>query len=99
MTTELTAQDLTEHIVESLAEARGITRAEVDAEISAAGGDLRIDSKEGEFICVVVEDALGLGDLVEAADLEPEQLSSISALTQLFLERLMSVTTDPKDAA
>lgn len=76
-----------EHIVQSLAWVRDKKRSELDAEIEAAGGDLRIDSKEGEAVCVLVEDAIELGELVEPSDLTPEELTSISSLTRLFKKR------------
>ena len=75
---------LNELLRDALAEVRGVGRAEIDVAIDGAGGDLVIDSKEGEAVAVIVEDELGLGELVQGADLEPEELSSISALTQLF---------------
>lgn len=77
-----------EHLLESLAWVRDVERADLDSEVSAHGGDLRIDSKEGEAVCVLVEDALGLGELLQAADLKPEELSSLSSLTDLLDKRV-----------
>lgn len=90
MVTEVNAERLREHIIEGLSWVRGAERGDLDRAIDAQDGDLRIDSKEGEAVCIVVEDALELGELVEAADLQPEQLTSISTLTRLFEERLAS---------
>jgi hypothetical protein len=89
-----------EHLLESLAWVRDIERADLDGEVSAHGGDLRIDSKEGEAVCVLVEDALGLGELVQPADLKPEELSSLSSLTDLFDTRIGDhLARTGKDAA
>jgi hypothetical protein len=98
--TEPNRQQIREHIIESLCEVRGDDRALVDQEIERHQGDLRIDSKEGEAVCAIVEDALELGELVQAADLLPEQLTSIQSLTELFEKRVADhVTEQGKDAA
>jgi hypothetical protein len=98
--TELNQQTILEHITESLCSVRGLGRLHIDTEVEAGGGDLRIDSKEGEAICVLVEDALELGELVQACDLEPEQLTSISSLARLFDERIANHSAARgKDAA
>lgn len=86
--TEANRESIREHIIEGLSWVRDIARSDIDAEIGAHDGDLRLDSKEGEAVCVIVEDALGLGELVQACDLQPEQLTSISALTRLFEQRI-----------
>jgi hypothetical protein len=85
---ELNENDIREQIVNGVAWVRDIERADLDGELAAAGGDLRIDSKEGEAICILVEDVIGLGDVVEASDLRPEELTSISSLTRLFTKRI-----------
>lgn len=100
MVSELNREQIREYIIESLCEVRGCDRAELDREIERHQGDLRIDSKEGEAVCAIVEDALGLGELVQAADLVPEQLTSIQSLTDLFEERVVDhVAKKGKDAA
>lgn len=100
MVPELNTQAIREHIIESLSWVRDTDRSAIDEVVEAHGGDLRIDSKEGEAICVIVEEALGLGDLVQATDLQPEELSSISSLTQLFEERIAEhLPAEGKDAA
>jgi hypothetical protein len=98
---ELNIEAIREHVIESLCDVRGDERADIDQEIASHEGDLRIDSKEGEAICAIVEDALGLGELVEAADLQPEQLTSIESLTQLFAARVADhqQADEGKDAA
>ena len=42
---------------------RDVARQTIDAEIDSNGGDLRIDSKEGEAICAIVEDVSSLASL------------------------------------
>lgn len=97
---EPNAEAIREHIIESLCWVRDAVRADVDRDIEAHDGNLRIDSKEGEAVCIVVEDALELGELVEAADLQPEELTSIASLTQLFEKRLINRrAAEGKDAA
>lgn len=77
-----------EHVIEALASVRDIPRPDLDSEVGGSGGDLRIDSKEGEAVCVIVEDTLGLGELVQAGDLRPDELSSLSSLVGLFDKRI-----------
>lgn len=97
---EVNRARIREHVIESLCWVRDSDRSAIDREVENHGGDLRIDSKEGEAVCVIVEDALELGELVEAADLQPEQLTSIESITQLFEERIADRGgTEGKDAA
>jgi hypothetical protein len=100
MVSELNTQRIRDHIIEGLAEVRDVTRADVDRDIEQHGGDLRIDSKEGEAICAIVEDALAFGELIGAADLQPEELSSISSLTRLIEDGVAEHrSAEGKDAA
>ena len=50
----------------------------------AGQGDIVIDSKEAECVIAYVEDELGLGELVSASDLAPEQLASLDSLTEIL---------------
>jgi len=86
--------NIREHVIESLSWIRGADRKEIDAEIKSGGGDTAIDSKEGEAVCVLVEDALELGELVQASDLQPEQLTSVASLTGLFQRRIDSLAKE-----
>lgn len=100
MVSKKNEQTIREHVIESLCWVRDAERPTVDREIESHGGDLRIDSKEGEAVCAIVEDALELGELVEAADLQPEQLTSVESLTRLFEERVADHrNAQGKDAA
>jgi hypothetical protein len=99
MVTEVNEAAVRGLIIESLCDVRDADRADIDTEIAAHENDLRIDSKEGEAICIDVEDALGLGELVEASDLKPEELTSISSLTRLFMGRIAEQAVAGKDAA
>jgi hypothetical protein len=94
MVLEENNEDLRERIIESLCSVRDVPRQTIDAEIAANGGDLQIDSKEGEAICAIVEDALELGELVQAADLMPEVLTSVASLTGLFVKRVSEQSTN-----
>jgi hypothetical protein len=100
MVRQLNTDAIREHIIESLCWVRDAERDDINQEIEAHGGDLRIDSKEGEAVCVLVEDALDVGELVEAADLQPEELTSIGSLSRLFDGRLAAYrSSEGKDAA
>ena len=100
MVSEPNARAIREHVIESLCWVREADRATIDRDIETHQGDLRIDSKEGEAVCVMVEDALQLGELIEAADLQPEQLTSIESLTRLFEQRVAGHrVAEGKDAA
>lgn len=96
MVLELSQKDLRERVIESLCLVRDVPRRTIDSEIDSNGGDLRIDSKEGEAICAIVEEALGLGELVQAADLMPEELTSVTSLTRLFSQRVNEPSTTGK---
>ena len=97
MVLEQNQANLRERIVESLCLVRGVSRQTIDSEMEATtGGDLRIDSKEGEAICAVMEVELGLGELVQAADLLPEELTSVASLTRLFAQRVSELGTTGK---
>jgi hypothetical protein len=61
-----------------------------DLEAQASQGDIVIDSKEAECVIAYVEDELGLGDLVSAADLTPEQLASLDSLTEILTRHAKS---------
>lgn len=89
-----------ELVIDTLCLVRGDERTEIDRDIESHGGDVRIDSKEGEAVCVLVEEALGLGELVRASDLKPEELTCVSSLTRLFEERIADHhAAEGKDAA
>jgi hypothetical protein len=93
MVLEQNQENLRERVIESLCLVRGVSRQVVDSEIDANGGDLGIDSKEGEAICAIVEEALELGELVQAADLMPDELTSVASLTRLFEQRVNECST------
>jgi hypothetical protein len=93
MVLEQNQQGLRERVIESLSLVRDVPGRTIDSEIDSNGGDLRIDSKEGEAICAIVEEALELGELVQAADLVPEELTSVASLTRLFGQRVNDCLT------
>jgi hypothetical protein len=96
MVLEPNNKNVREEIIEGLCMVRDVTRRTINSEIASSGGDLRIDSKEGEAICAIVEDALELGELVQAADLMPEELTSVASLTRLFERRVDGLTQTGK---
>jgi hypothetical protein len=69
-------------VVEALAALRGCDGSDIEAQ-AGVDGDIEIDSKEAEVIIARVERRLSL-DEVRAADLRPEQLTSLRSLTDLL---------------
>jgi len=69
-------------VVEALAALWGCDGSDIEAQASA-DGDVEIDSKEAEVIIARVERNLSLNE-VRAADLRPEQLTSLRSLTDLL---------------
>lgn len=93
MVLEQNHEDISEQVIGALCLVRGVSRRTIASELASSGGDLRIDSKEGEAICAIVEDALELGELVQAADLMPEELTSVASLARLFAQRINDRST------
>ena len=93
MVLEQNHEDIRQQVIEGLCLVRGVGRQTIDSEIASSGGDLRIDSKEGEAICAIVEGGLELGELVQAADLMPEELTTVASLTRLFGQRVNECLT------
>lgn len=68
--------------------ARARPLAEIASLADAAGGDLEIDSKEGQFIAVRFETHLNLPGLIRPEDQNRRNLTTISSLTRLIQRRL-----------
>jgi hypothetical protein len=77
-----TASDITHLVLCGLADTRGEDLAQLEQQ--AGQGDIVIDSKEAECVIAYVEDELDLGELASSADLTPEQLASLSSLTEIL---------------
>lgn len=75
-------------IIRGLADTRGEEIADLEKE--AKQGDIVIDSKEAECVIVFVEDQLGLDELASAADLTPEQLTSLASLAEILTRQAAS---------
>jgi acyl carrier protein len=56
-------------------------------EIVHTGGDCQMDSKETEVVISILEHEFGR-ELAKVEDLEPEQMTTLSAVANLILARL-----------
>jgi hypothetical protein len=74
-------------LIDQLAYARGCPRDDIVRLIEADGGDLEIDSKEGQVVAILAEGALGLPGLIRPEDQHRRHLTSISSLTNLIERR------------
>ena len=80
--------ELLRHMIEALARVRQVPAEEIAEMIRGGGGDLRIDSKEGETVIAILVAKLGC-DLPGPSDLKREQFSSIRALLSLVEHKLL----------
>lgn len=80
--------DVWDVLVDQLAYVRAADRSELDASISRAGGDLEIDSKEGQTVAIRVELLLDMEGLIKPEDQTKENLTSIKSLESLIATRL-----------
>lgn len=80
--------DVWEVLVDQLAYVRAVDRSELDASIAAAGGDLEVDSKEGQTVAIRVELLLDMEGLIKPEDQTREHLTSIKSLESLIATRL-----------
>lgn len=85
--TEVTADLIWQAAVEGLAEVYVNTVDAVLAEIAAAGGDLRIKSKDAEVVIAYVEEQLGDIELVDQSHLGRRELTSLRTLSELLWRR------------
>jgi hypothetical protein len=81
-------RDISTLILEELAIARARPVSEIETLARAAGGDLEIDSKEGQFVAVRLEIHLGLPGLIRPEDQNRHNLTTISSLTRLIERRV-----------
>lgn len=80
-------QDIRDILIEQLAYVKACARDDLDKQIDEAGGDLEIDSKEGQTVAIRVELALGLEGLIKPEDQKRDNLTSISSLAALIERR------------
>jgi hypothetical protein len=76
-------------VVAGLAEANGVSSADVEDAIAASGGDnrLELDSKTAEWIIAHVELVLG-ATLPTPADLGRDEIATVGALTTAIADAL-----------
>jgi hypothetical protein len=76
-------------VVAGLAEANGVSSADVEAAIAANGGDdlLELDSKTAEWIIAFAELAFG-ATLPTPVELGREQIATVAALTAAIADAL-----------
>jgi hypothetical protein len=78
--------DVRELLIDQLAYVRACDRAEFER-ILGEGGEVEIDSKEGQTVAIRAELLLGLEGLIRPEDQTRENLTTISSLEQLILTR------------
>lgn len=76
-----------EILIEKLAYVRACPRGELEAEIEKNGGDLEIDSKEGQSVAGHVEIALDMEGLIRVEDQTKETLTTINSLEAMIESR------------
>ena len=79
--------DVERVLIEQLAYVRACERAELERTVESSGGDLEIDSKEGQTIAIRLELALDLEGLIRPEDQKSENLTSLSSLAALIERR------------
>jgi hypothetical protein len=79
--------DVREMIIDQLAYVRARDRSQLDADIAAGGGDLEIDSKEGQTVAIRVELLLDMEGLIRPEDQTRTNLTTIGSLERLIERR------------
>lgn len=74
-------------VIDQLAYVRACDPSDIEAAIEAAGGDLEIDSKEGQTVAIRVELELDLDGLIRPEDQTTENLTTIASLEALIESR------------
>lgn len=83
---EPSSDELAMAILEALAMVRAAPVGELRDEMTGAGGDLEIDSREAEAVIAMLQARYGR-DLAKVEDLEPECLPSVASLAELIHRR------------
>jgi hypothetical protein len=84
------AAEVANMLGEAIAEVRDCSLAEVRA--TAQNGEIEFDSKEAECAITFLEDKLDIGELAGAQDLRPEQMTTLSSLTDLVMSKMPTTT-------
>jgi hypothetical protein len=74
-------------LIEQLAYVRACEQTDLKSEIESAGGDLEIDSKEGQTVAIRVEVVLDMEGLIKPEDQKRKNLTSINSLETLIERR------------
>jgi hypothetical protein len=80
--------EIVQMIVRHLGEVRAVPTAAIQSELEAGGGDLEIDSKQGQVVAILVEIELDREGLVRIEDQISENLTSVLSLQRLISRRL-----------
>jgi hypothetical protein len=74
-------------LIEQLAYVRAREQSQIESEIAQAGGDIELDSKEGQTVAIRVEIALDMDGLIRPEDQTRENLTTLSSLVALIERR------------
>lgn len=74
-------------MIDQLAYVRACDPSEIQAAIDEAGGDIEIDSKEGQTVAIRVELLLDLEGLIRPEDQTRENLTTVKSLEALIERR------------
>lgn len=75
-------------IVRQLADVRAVPIEAIQEELEIRGGDLEIDSKQGQVVAILIEIELGCDGLIRIEDQVSKNLTSVSSLQRLISRRL-----------
>lgn len=75
-------------IIEKLAYVRGVDPDELQRHFQACADEFEIDSKEGQTVAIMIEEALDCDGLIRPEDERPENLTTIESLARLIERRL-----------
>jgi len=80
--------EIVEMIVRHLAEVRAVPLPAIQGELEQGGGDLEIDSKQGQVVAILIEVELDREGMIRIEDQITDNLTSISSLQRLISRRL-----------
>lgn len=83
-------------VIEALAKVRVVEVDDLRKEIEDAGGDIEVDSKQGQAVTAIVQGKLGIEGLIRVEDQKRSTLTSIKSLEEL-IERRRKECTDKED--
>lgn len=74
-------------LIEQLAYVRACDASQIETALDEAGGDLEIDSKEGQTVAIRVELVLHMEGLIRPEDQTTENLTTVNSLEALIERR------------